>query len=201
MAPKKNSISAFLIYMTEIQKSLAGQGIKKSMSDMPNYCHAGWEKMPYHIKDEYKIKAKQMKRKKFENLTSLRRDEEDGTPNNQCFSVSMYSYIGEIVSQKPTRHFIPKHNFILIHINSYSCEKDSFYFPAEITLAEFSLEKGLIRMCHELLGFDKIKTFAPMAPTADINIHAKNNHHITTFKTLPSDYKSAFLKLISKYYY
>ncbi|XP_029345597.1 protein maelstrom homolog [Acyrthosiphon pisum] len=109
---------------------------------------------------------------------------------------AMYSYIDVLLSMQPASYYLPKQKFILIHINPYTCEKEGFYFPAEISMAEFSLEKGLIRMFHQLVGFDQVKTNAPRAPTADINNHAANNHKINVFSMFPNNYSEILLKMI-----
>lgn len=206
MAPKKKSINAFFVYMLETKQSLANQGIKMSMSDMPKYCQQEWEQMPDNIKNEYKTKAKNMKNGNLDKYTSIgEKIEEVKKESESCsvFADTMYHYIEELVHIKDPRYFFPKQKFIFMHINSYSCESDDFYFPAEISLAEFSLEKGIMRNIHELLGFNKTKTFAPVASVGDINNHAKNNHRIDIFGTgyLPTDYTAIFLRLISKYNY
>ncbi|VVC32765.1 High mobility group box domain,Maelstrom domain [Cinara cedri] len=200
MAPKKKTFNGFSVYMFETRKSLANRGIKMSMANMANYCKDDWEKMPSHIKEEYKAKGKSMKKEiKIKKYTSIGENIEDVKKQSiirKLQSDAMYHYIEELVRMDPPRYFIPKTKFILIHINPYTSEREGFFFPAEVTMAEFSLEKGLTRIFHQLLGFDKIRTFAPPAPTADVNNHAKNNHQITTFYKLPNNYKETFLKLI-----
>lgn len=201
MAPKKNVISAFLVYMFETQKLLAEQGIKKDINDMSEYCQKDWDKMPDCDKHDYKIKANKIKSDRLQWSIGHGKnvDVTKDTERSKLLANAMYSYIEELVRMEPTIRFTPKQKIIFVHINSYSCEKNHYYFPAEITLTEFSLENGFIRSFHELLSFDK--TVATLAQTADINIHAKHNHRITTFETLPSDYKATFFKLISKYNY
>ncbi|XP_050535582.1 protein maelstrom homolog isoform X2 [Daktulosphaira vitifoliae] len=198
MAPKKKVINAYSIFMTETQKKLAAQGIPMSMAGLATYCKSDWEKMPEQIKAKYKARAKEIKHSyKAEKMTStgekvndvISRDRE----NNAQFN-AMYSYIEELV--KLHLDYLSKQTFIFIHVNSYSCEKENFYFPAEIAMVEFSLERGLIRRFHQLIGFDKIRTKAPPAPSADINMHAKANHKIDTFTRLPNNYTDVLLKII-----
>ncbi|VVC36836.1 Hypothetical protein CINCED_3A011217 [Cinara cedri] len=201
MAPKKKPMNAFGMYMLETQQLLSNRGIKMSMADMPSHCKENWEKMPDHIKGQYKVKAKNAlngrKIDKYTNIGEKIEDVQRESENVKLLANAMYHYIEELVQMDPPFYFLPKQKFIFIFVNSYCCENESFHFPAEVTMVEFSLERGLIRIIHELLGFDKIKTSAPVAPTADINLHAKNNHHITTFTKLPINYKATFFKLIS----
>lgn len=205
MAHKKKKLNGFAVYMLETQQILANQGIKMSMASMTVYCKNDWDEMPHDMKNEYKTKSKTMDKEvrlgKYtstgENVDNIKKQ------SNDCKIQSdvMYNYIEELVHIDPPRYFIPKTKFILIQINSYTCEKDEFFFPAEVTMAEFSLEKGLTRFFHQLLGFDKAKTCAPVASSADINHHARYNHQISTFYKLPNNYKETFLKLIGKYNY
>lgn len=200
MASKKKTINGYSLYMTETQKKLSTQGIPMSMAALATYCKSDWEKMPEEMKEKYKARAKQMKHScKVEKMTStgekvndvVNRDRESSAQFN-----AMYSYIEELV--KLRLDYLSKQTFIFIHVNSYSCEKENFYFPAEIAMVEFSLERGLIRRYHKLIGFDKIRTKAPPAPSADINMHAKANHQIDTFAKLSVNYTDVLLKIIGE---
>lgn len=203
MAPKKKTFNGFSVFMMETQQTLAKQGIKMSMADMPAYCTKDWETMSDQMKEKYKAKGKQMKYDtKIGKYTSIGEKVEDvqrQSEDSKSQTMAMYSYIEELVRIHPVSYYLPKNKFILIHINPYTCEKEQFYFPAEITMAEFSLENGLIRIFHQLIGFDKIRTKAPPAPTADINNHAKNNHQIDSFSKLPTNYTEVLLKIVGKY--
>lgn len=203
MAPKKKTINAFSVFMQETQQKLAEQGKRMKMSEMPNHCTAIWEKMPDQEKEKYKLKSKQMKsEKKYEKYTSVGENVEDvlrQAEDIQSQTDAMYKYIEELVRVYPPSHYLPKQKFILIHVNPYTCAKEGFYFPAEISMAEFSLERGLIRTFHQLVGFDKNRTNAPPAPTADINSHAINNHKITPYMKFPNNYTKILLKMIGKY--
>lgn len=203
MAPKKKTYNAFSVFMQETQQKLAEQGVRKRMSEMSSYCTPLWEKMSDQEKDKFKLKSKQMKNeykcKKYtsigENVEDVKRQSEDCKSQTDA----MYKYIEELVRVHPPSHYLPKQKFILIHINPYTCEKEGFFFPAEISMAEFSLERGLIRTFHQLVGFDKNKTNAPPAPTADINNHAINNHKITPYMKFTNNYTKILLKIIGKY--
>lgn len=200
MAPKK-CFNGFALYMSDIKQKLVNSGINMKMEDMPNYCKADWEKMSDKEKEIYKLKAKTMKNgatEKFTNLGENIEDVKNQLQENKTQSEAMYSYIEELVRVKPANHYLPKHKFILIHINPYTCDEEVFYFPAEISMAEFSLEKGLIRIFHQLIGFDPIKTKAPSATTADIHIHAKNNHKIGPYNKLSCNYMEILLKVLGK---
>lgn len=206
MAPKKKATyNAFSVFMKETQQELADKGIHKKMSEMPNYCKSEWEKMPDQDKEKYKAKGKQMKYEfKVEKYTSIGENVEDvkrQSEDSKSQTDAMYKYIEELVNVHPASHYLSKHKFILIHINPFTCEKEGFYFPAEISMAEFSLHRGLIRIFHQLVGFDKDRANAPPAPTADINNHAINNHKITPYMKFSTSYKDIFLKIIGKYYY
>lgn len=205
MAQKKTVFNGFSVYMLETQQMLAKQGIKMKMCDMAEFCKKDWEKMPDHMKNNYKKKGKNMKQENnIKNYTTIGENVKDVKKQSDDIKIhadAMYHYIEELVHMDPPRYCIPKTKFILIHINSYTIYSEEFFFPAEITMAEFSLEKGLIRIFHQLLGFDKTRTFSPIAPTADINNHAKNNHQITTFFKLPNNYKETFFKMIGKFNY
>jgi len=202
MAPKKNVVNGFSLFMSETKQTLAKNGIKMNMADMPNYCQKDWESMPTERKDDYKLKAKMMKKKySVGGLTSIGESVEDIRKQmlkNKSQSDAMYLYIEELVRVKPAYHYLPRHKFILIHVNSYTCVKEEFYFPAEISMAEFSLEKGLLRIFHQLIGFDPIKTKAPGATAADINCHAKCNHQIGPYVKLSCHYMEILLKVIGK---
>ncbi|XP_025203566.1 protein maelstrom 2-like [Melanaphis sacchari] len=199
MAPKKKT-SAFLVFMAETQQSLLNQGIKVNMANMSKYCKTDWEKMPDQMKEKYKIKAKNMKgNEKAAKFTSIGEKVEDiqkQSVDSKLQANAMYEYIKELLDMQPSSYYLPKQKFILIHINPYTCEKEGFYFPAEISMAEFSLEKGLIRFFHKLIGFDQIRTSAPKASTGDINSHAANNHMINVFSILPNNYTEILLKII-----
>lgn len=203
MSPKKKSRNGFSVYMTDIQEKLAKQGIKMKFADMPNYCTKDWNEMSDELKEIYKERGKKIKDVPVVKYTSTGEKVEDIKKQSKEIksqSDAMYSYIEELVRVHPaSSHYLPKQKFILIHVNPYTCENEGFYFPAEITMAEFSLERGLIRIFHQLVGFDKIRTNAPPAPTADINNHAKNNHLIDTFSKLPFNYTSILLKIIGKF--
>lgn len=203
MAPKKKPMNAFAMYMSETQQILAKQGIKMSMSEMPDYCKKDWENMSVEKKDEYKAKAKKIKKdgscEKYTSIGEKVKDIKKQSEDNKSQANTMYLYIEELVRVHPANYYLPRQKFILIHINPYTCEKEGFYFPAEISMVEFSLDRGLTRTFHQLLGFDKVRTKAPPAPTADINNHAKNNHLIDTFSKFPNNYTEVLLKIIGKY--
>ncbi|XP_022163726.1 protein maelstrom homolog [Myzus persicae] len=200
MAPKKKTINGFSVFMMETRQKLINEGIRRSMAEMPEYCRKDWENMPDEMKEKYKIKGKQMKSDtkvvKYtsigENIEDVRRQLDESKSQTDV----MYSYIDVLLSMQPATYYLPKQKFILIHINPYTCEKEGFYFPAEISMAEFSLEKGLIRMYHQLIGFDQIRTNAPRAPTADINNHAANYHKIDVFSMFSKNYTEILLKMI-----
>lgn len=200
MPPKKKVFNGYAMFMSETQKKLHNQGQNMSMSAMAEYCKKDWEQMSQQMKDKYKAKAKEMKlSSKIEKMTSVGENVDDvlsqNKKNDLQFS-TMYSYIEELV--RLDRDFLSKQTFIFIHVNSYVCEKENFFFPCEISMAEYSLHKGLIRRFHQLVGFDKKRTNAPPAPTADINAHAKANHRITTFEKLPNNYTDVLLKIIGE---
>jgi len=203
MAPKKKVYNGYSVFMMETRQKLINQGVKVSMADMSEYCKKDWEEMPDNMKENYKIKGKKMKSDgkvgKFTSIGEKVEDVQKQSDEIQSQTNAMYSYIDVLLDMQPARHYLPKQKFILIHINSYSCEKEGFYFPAEISMAEFSLEKGLIRIFHQLVGFDKVRTNAPRAPTADINNHAANNHKINVFSMFPTNYSDVLLKIIGKY--
>jgi len=204
MAPKKKVYNGFSVFMMETRQTLTNQGIKMSMSEMSDYCKDDWEKMPDQMKEKYKTKSKEMKSdsKKTGKFTSIGEKVEDiqkQSVDSRSHTNAMYVYIEELVRIQPTRHYLPKQKFILIHINPYTCEKEGFYFPAEISMAEFSLEKGLIRIFHQLIGFDQTRAKAPRASTADINNHATNTHKINVFSMFPNNYTEILLKIIGKY--
>lgn len=202
MAPKKSSVNGFSLYMSETKQNLAKQGIKMSMAEMPNYCKKGWEEMSTEKKDNYRVKAKKMKNKistdKYTSIGEKVEDVKRKSEESKSQSEAMYLYIEELVRVEPAIYYLPRHKFILIHINPYTCESEGFYFPAEISMAEFSLEKGLIRNLHQLVGFDQNRTNAPDACTADLNSHAANNHLIKVYSKLPKNYTEVLLKIIGK---
>lgn len=205
MAPKKSSVNGFSLYMSEIKQQLAKQGIKMNMSEMPNYCKKGWEEMSTEKKKSYRTEAKKKKNggciEKYTSIGEKVEDVKRQFEESKSQSDAMYSYIEVLVRMEPARQFLPKHKFILIHVNSYTCESEGFYFPAEISMAEFSLESGLIRHLHQLVGFDQIRANAPDACTADINTHAQNNHLINVYSKLSTNYTAILLKIIGKYKY
>lgn len=200
MAPKKKCINGFSLFMSETQQELAKKGIKMSMSDMPDYCKKDWEQMPDHMKEMYKARGKKMKKEinatKYTSIGEKVDDIRQQSKDIKSETDAMYLYIEELVRVDPTSHYLPKQKFILIHVNPYACENEGFFFPAEISMAEFSLERGLIRTFHQLVGFDKDRTNAPPAPTADINSHAENNHLITSYSKFPTTYKDIYLKIV-----
>lgn len=200
MAPKKN-INGFALFMSETKQTLWENGIKMTMGDMPNYCENYWKEMSVEMKENYKMKAKKLKEMNMDKYTCIGEKVEDikmQVQENKSQSIAMYQYIEELVRVKPTCYYLPKHKFILIHINSYTCVDEEFYFPAEISMAEFSLERGLIRNFHQLVGFDSIKANAPKATAADINNHSKYNHRIGLYVKLSCNYKEILLKMIGK---
>jgi len=201
MAPKKNP-NGFALFMSETKETLWKRGIKMNMGDMPDYCKNDWIEMSADRKDNYKMKAKKLKKMNMDTYTSIGEKVEDvkrQVQENKLQSNAMYLYIEELVRVKPAYYYLPKQKFILIHINPYTSKDEGFYFPAEISMAEFSLERGLIRIFHQLVGFDSIKTKAPEATTADINIHSKYNHQIGPYVKLSCNYKEILLKVIGKY--
>lgn len=202
MAPKKKSLNGFAVFMTETRQELLKKGIQISMSDMPNYCKKDWEQMSDNKKQMYKSRGKELRQQKIIKYTSIGEEVDEikkQTEDTKLQSDAMYLYIEELVCVHPASYFLSKQKFILIHINSYTCENEGFYFPAEISMAEFSLERGLTRVFHQLIGFDQVRTNAPMAPAADINNHAKNNHLINSYSKLPNNYTDILLKIIGKY--
>jgi len=203
MAPKKKVINAYSVYMTEIQQTLFNQGIKLSMPEMSVYCKEDWENMSDEMKEKYKIQAKILKsgekKSKFTSIGENVVDVQKQSVDTIFQANAMYEYIKELLDMQPSNYYLPKQTFIVIHINPYTSEKEGFYFPAEISMAEFSLEKGLIRIFHQLIGFDKVRTSAPIACTGDINNHAANNHKINVFLMFPNNYTKILLKIIGKY--
>lgn len=201
MAPKKKGLNGFAVFMTETRQELLKKGIQINMSEMPNYCKKDWEQMSDDMKQMYKSRGKEMGKQKIVKYTSIGEEVNEikkQLENVKSQSNAMYSYIEELVCMHPTKYFLPKQKFILIHVNSYTCESEGFYFPAEISMAEFSLERGLTRVFHQLIGFDQVRTNAPIAPAADINNHAKNNHLINSYTKLPNNYTDILLKIIGK---
>lgn len=201
MASKKKSLNGFAVFMTETRQQLAKQGIMMKLSDMPSYCTKNWEEMSKELKEIYKAKGKMIKKEvqtiKYTSTGEKVEDIKKRSNESKLRTEAMYSYIEELVRVHPaSNNYLSKQKFILIHINPYTCENEGFYFPAEITMAEFSIEKGLIRIFHQLIGFDKKRTNAPPAPLADINNHAKNYHFINTYSMLPSNYTVILLNII-----
>jgi len=203
MAPKKKAYNGYAVFMMETRQKLISQGAKVSMADMSEYCKKDWENMSDEMKEKYKLKGKQLKSDskvgKYTSIGEKIEDVQKQSDDSITQTNVMYSYIDVLLDIQPATYYLPKQKFILIHINSYTCEKEGFYFPAEISMAEFSLEKGLIRMFHQLIGFDKVRTNAPSAPTADINNHAANNHKINIFSMFPKNYSEILLKVIGKH--
>ncbi|KAL4091966.1 hypothetical protein QTP88_026561 [Uroleucon formosanum] len=200
MAPKKKTHNGYSVFMMETRQTFLDKGIKVSMADMSKHCQKDWEAMSDEMKEKYRIKGKKIKSDgKVSKYTSIgesievvqKQSDEIKSQTN-----AMYSYINELLNMQPASYYLPKQKFILIYINSYTCVNEGFYFPAEISMAEFSLEKGLIRMFHQLVGFDQVKTNAPRAPTADINNHAANNHKINVFTMFSKNYSEILLKVI-----
>ncbi|XP_027841181.2 protein maelstrom 2-like [Aphis gossypii] len=200
MAPKKKVINAYSVYMTEIQQTLLKQGKKLSMPEMSVYCKKDWENMSEEMKEKYKIQAKNMKsdekKGKFTSIGENVVDVQKQSVDTIFQANAMYEYIKELLDMQPSNYYLPKQTFIVIHVNPYTSEKEGFYFPAEISMAEFSLEKGLIRIFHQLIGFDQVRTSAPKACTGDINNHAANNHKINVFLMFPNNYTKILLKII-----
>ncbi|KAL4083257.1 hypothetical protein QTP88_028587 [Uroleucon formosanum] len=200
MAPKKKTYNGYAMFMVETRQKFLSQGTRVSMAEMSEYCKRDWENMSDEMKESYKAKAKMMKNEgKAGKYTSIGENVEDvvkQSDDSKTQTNAMYAYIDVLLDMQPASHYLPKQKFILIHINSYTCEREGFYFPAEISMAEFSLEKGLIRMFHQLIGFDKVRTNAPQAPTADINNHAANSHKIDVFSMFPNNYTEVLLKMI-----
>lgn len=203
MAPKKKAYSGYALFMMETRQKLISQGAKVSMADMSEYCKKDWENMSDEMKEDYKLKGKQMKSDskvgKYTSIGEKLEDVQKQSDDSKTQTNVMYSYIDVLLDMQPATYYLPKQKFILIHINPYTCEKEGFYFPAEISMAEFSLEKGLIRMFHQLIGFDKIRTNAPKAPAAEINNHAANNHKINIFSKFTNNYSEILLKMIGKH--
>jgi len=202
MAPKKNVVNGFSLFMSETKQMLAKRGMNISMADMPDYCKKDWEEMPAEKKEYFRKKAKKMKNgvgtDKYTSVGEKVEDVKRQSEENKSQSDAMYLYIEELIRVHPPSYYLPKHKFILIHVNPYTCDTEGFYFPAEISMAEFSLERGLIRIFHQLIGFDPIRTQAPGAPSGDINTHAKNNHQIGPFVKLSCQYTEILLKIIGK---
>lgn len=203
MAPKKKSINGYSVFMMETKQKLMKQGAKVSLADMSEYCKKDWEVMPDEMKEEYKRKGKKMKNDtkegKYTSIGEKITDVQKQSDGSKLQTNAMYSYIDVLLDMQPASYYLPKQKFILIHINSYTCQKEGFYFPAEISMAEFSLKNGLERMFHQLIGFDQIRTNAPQAPMADINNHAANYHKINVFSTFPNNYSEVLLKIVGKY--
>lgn len=202
MAPKKKTFNAFSVYMSETRETLAQKGIRMTMADMADYCKKDWEGMSESMKEKYKARSKIMKNgAKVEKYTTLGenvKDVQKKVDDSKLQTEAMYCYIEELVRVHPDKLFLPKQTFILIYVNPYVSEKEGFYFPAEITMAEFSLEKGLIRYLHQLIGYDATKAKAPIACAADIISHAKNNHLIDIYSKLSTNYTNFLLKIIGK---
>lgn len=203
MAPKKKTFSAFSEFMAETQKMLEKKGIKMSMADMPDYCKKDWEGMSEQMKEKYKNMSKMKKHgdktEKYTTLGEKVTDVQKQSDDSKSQTEAMYYYIEELVRVHPDKLYLPKQKFILIHVNPYSSESEGFYFPAEVSMAEFSLEKGVIRTFHRLVGFDATEAKAPIACAAEINSHAKNNHLIDIYSKLSTNYTDFLLKIIGKY--
>lgn len=111
----------------------------------------------------------------------------------------MYREIEKLVRKEPARLLLHIQKFVFLHINTYTDGKSRFHFPAEITAAEFSLEKGLTRIFHTLVGLDQIKTNLQPFCMSDIKRHAEKKNKINPFSNFSIDYKTILLKLLSKY--
>jgi len=203
MAPKKKSINGYLVFMMETRQKLIKQGAKLRLCDMSEYCKKDWEDMPDDMKEEYRRKSKKMnndsKEGKYTSIGENILDVQKRLDNFKLQRNAMYSYIDKLFDMQPASQYLLKQKFILIHINSYTSDSDFFYFPAEISMAEFSLEKGLIRMFHKIMGFDKVRTNAPLASAADIIKHADCNHKLDVFSKFPKNYTEVLLQMIGKY--
>lgn len=111
----------------------------------------------------------------------------------------MYNFIEKMVRREPARLLLPIQKFIFIHVNTYTDGVSGFHFPAEITAAEFSLEKGLIRIFHKLVGLDQIKTNSMPFCMSKIKQHSETKNKMNPFSNFSIDYKTILLKLLSKY--
>lgn len=184
MAPKKKGKNGFFYYMQELRQDEAARGNQiRSMDDLQLFASPRWDKLSVDEKEEFNRRAKEdklkgagdMERKynslgvSFAAVDGLEReqDEQEKIMKATIKSLAM-SLSPEALTRKP---------FYLCHVNYYYLVKDSVgntYQPAEIALAEFTLEDGLIETRHFVLSPGKI----PLGMKADAQTWADKTHGI-----------------------
>ncbi|KAF6198786.1 hypothetical protein GE061_006808, partial [Apolygus lucorum] len=152
MAPKNKGRNGFYYFMQEVRQDEAARGKNMRMDEVQVIAGPLWEKLSVDEKEEYNRMAKEAKlrgaaddERKFNSLgvsfaavDGLEREQEEQEKIMKAtIKTIVMSSSPEALTRKP---------FYLCHVNYYYLVKGAdctTYQPAEIALAEFTLEDGL----------------------------------------------------------
>ncbi|XP_066591713.1 protein maelstrom homolog [Prorops nasuta] len=163
--PKPKGRNAFYFFMQEWKEQMCNKGEKfpNGLKDVQQdqRCHRAWLSLSTADKSYYKnlsVEDKEKCQKSSEKKTTLGEsisDVEYEEKLKQKYIEEMKYYISSIVNTAAQNNELKKMKFFILHVNWFyerQLENKIDYFPAEFTLAEFSIEEGVLDVYHEICG-------------------------------------------------
>ncbi|KAJ8681340.1 hypothetical protein QAD02_017127 [Eretmocerus hayati] len=200
MPKNKNKPNAFLFFMLDWKETEERKGRKfpNGLKDVQSdpVCNELWKSMSDDEKFRYKLMEKsskalpkQEKRTGVgESITELQKHQ----MKLQEFKDNMNEYISGLIrtAKESSPEALQNLRFYVIHVNYFyhrilEDTIDPEYYPAEIAIVEFSLEKGVTRVYNQLIN-EPIK----VGFSCDAKSHSSSTHAIPLNATFgKSDYR------------
>ncbi|KZC08796.1 Protein maelstrom like protein [Dufourea novaeangliae] len=187
--PKNNKgQNAFYFFMIDWKKEQekAGKSFPEGLRDVQRdpQLSIDWKNMPAHQKGQYEARAKDSKVKSQgttakkttlgENIADLLAAEK----KKQEFQQNMLQYIDSVISMGVQHNSLGKMKFMLVHANWFYRREVGInqydFCPAEFAVAEFSLDRGIENVYHEV-----VSTKIPLGWRKDALETSQETHKIT----------------------
>lgn len=160
---QKAGKNGFYFFMLELQKQEALKGAQHSLPEISEIANPLWSDMTPEERKPYNDKA----------LMSVSKNSEDNTKKFTSLGISyaeldaeqreldearnlMIATIKNTVANLDIRTSLKTHTFIVCHANYFYKTDHHIYYPAEIALAAFSLELGVLGTLHFFVDPGKI---------------------------------------------
>lgn len=192
--------NGYFCFMQEWKKreEKKGRRFPNGMRDVQSdsACSDEWKNMPDDKKNYYKNMAKKdtsyLNKEKRTGQGYLLSDLEKQKLKEEAFMDNMNEYISTLINTAKMNQNIPQLKFYVIHMNHFYSrplnDNEIEYYPAEISIVEFSLEKGILRKYHQIVN-EKIQLGYSCAAKS----HSSGTHQIPINPGFgKSDYREIF---------
>ncbi|CAH1391475.1 unnamed protein product [Nezara viridula] len=160
---QKAGKNGFYFFMLEVQKQEALKGVQYSLPEISEIANPMWtnmtpeERKPYNDKASTSVsKNSEDNSKKYTSLGISYADVDAGKRELDEARDLMIATIKNTVANLDIRTSLKTHKFFVCHANYFYKSDHHIYYPAEIALAAFSLELGVLGTIHFFVDPGKI---------------------------------------------